>query len=377
MNPWFFRLAFGMVCLSAVARAGTPVEGQGFERLHIEEGRLARVDLSLASPERADYVPLARGLARVAVGASGGVAQVVSAPAEGRIVSLARGEGDAVRANEPLLVLDSPARAERVSLWRSARALLEQAQQVLARDRALHAEGLIARKRLEESTLAFAEARNALDAARERLRQLGLSDARIESMSVETGEPAGQLVVRAPVDGRIAGLRVAPGQRVAAADALLSLLPDSGTWLWLPVSASVAAGVRPTDTLRVEGCASSAPVVAVEPRADPQSQTVTLRARMQGDCPALFDGLRVPASLQTRMEGAAWRVPGAALVRREGRDYLFVRDEAGVLVLPVTLLARDGEAVILRGERLSAEVSVVVQGIAQLKAHWLGMGGGE
>jgi hypothetical protein len=68
-----------------------------------------------------------------------------------------------------------------------------------------------------------------------------------------------------------------------------------------------------------------------------------------------------------------WLVPAGALVRDAGRELLFVRDPKGVRPLSVTVITRDAASAVVQGA-LQDGVQVAVQGTANLKGIWLGLG---
>jgi cobalt-zinc-cadmium efflux system membrane fusion protein len=71
-----------------------------------------------------------------------------------------------------------------------------------------------------------------------------------------------------------------------------------------------------------------------------------------------------------------FRLPISALTSQEGKDYVFVRVPQGFAARPVAVAGRaEHEAVIHGG--LNDGDEVVVQGVAALKASWIGIGGNE
>lgn len=286
----------------------------------------------------------------------------LAAPAAGVVLSVPVAEGEAVRAGQVLAELasaEAPALAAQLQAAESAARL---AREEATRDAQLHADGIIATRRLQASEQAAARATAELAAVQMRLRLLGLDaqDAR-----------SGRLRLRAPRAGTVLERTVSAGQPVQAAEVLFRLADVTRLWIELQVpvdSADFAAG----DVLVVG--ATTATVRGVGARAAPRTQTLAVRAELAeaaGLRPGQWIGVR------KRVDGGpsgAWQLPAGALVREQDRRYVFERHDAGFVAVPVQVLAGDAQHVTVTGA-LRAEVPVVVRGSAALKAAWQGHGG--
>ncbi|MGJ7494095.1 efflux RND transporter periplasmic adaptor subunit [Variovorax sp. RT4R15] len=130
----------------------------------------------------------------------------VSPPVTGRVVSLDKGLGDAVRAGEVLFRIDSADLAQARSDAQKAKSALALASQALERQRALGLSGIAAGREIEQARNDFEQAQSELARAGARLTQLG---------ATQTEEKAGGsgrlLAVRSPVAGRVIDLGAAQG----------------------------------------------------------------------------------------------------------------------------------------------------------------------
>jgi len=123
-------------------------------------------------------------------------------PLPGRIARLHVALGDAVRAGDALLTLDSAELSAARGEAGKARAAREQARLELERQRALLDAEIAARKDFEQARLAYAQASSDADTAAARLAQLGAGG----------GAPSQrQYTMRAPLAGRVIALDAAPG----------------------------------------------------------------------------------------------------------------------------------------------------------------------
>ena len=78
----------------------------------------------------------------------------------------------------------------------------------------------------------------------------------------------------------------------------------------------------------------------------------------------------------TQAEEGLFLIPGGALVRSGEQTAVFLRTESGFRVIPVEIVSEQESKAAVRA-RLAVGDKVAVSGVASLKAHWLGHGGGE
>ena len=121
-------------------------------------------------------------------------------PAAGRIVSLDKRLGDAVKAGDVLFRLDSADVTQALGDAAKAKAAQLLARQALARQRDLATDGIAAARELEQAHSDFDAASSDLARANARLAQLGAGTAADRV-----------LAVRSPIAGRVIELNAAPG----------------------------------------------------------------------------------------------------------------------------------------------------------------------
>ncbi|OIQ69582.1 hypothetical protein GALL_488140 [mine drainage metagenome] len=95
-------------------------------------------------------------------------------------------------------------------------------------------------------------------------------------------------------------------------------------------------------------------------------QRVLLRARID-EPGALLPGAEVQARLQRAAPPGSWTVPPSALTESGAQPALLVRNATGFRIVPVTVLARLPEAVLVRGA-LHAGDQVASHGVVALRA---------
>jgi cobalt-zinc-cadmium efflux system membrane fusion protein len=283
--------------------------------------------------------------------------RLVTAPWAGLVSVLHVSEGDAVRAGQVLVTLDSPGGVEQANAARAARAQIDLSRQVLLRDEALFKEGLIPRARL--------------DAAMAQVRQdeLLMQSRQAAAAMPGTRWVGGKLQLLAPMDGVVLGKTATLGDRVEAGAPLVHI-GQAGHWwvdMRIPVADAVAVRQGQAVGLQAGAQAHQASVSAVGLAVDAASQTVMVRAQVTGqrDAPLRW-GQAVEARILTGAVGTVG-VPDTAIVEWQGQPAVWVEEAPGKLRLqPVPLAERRGALSTVRG--VPAQSRVVVQGAAALKA---------
>jgi RND family efflux transporter MFP subunit len=264
--------------------------------------------------------------------------------------------GDRVEAGTVLVEIDSREEAAAVDSAKAqgaaARAALTQARRNAARVEALQREGLAPAEELERArsdvALAQAATREADASVSQRKVQLQFFD------------------VVAPSGGVIGDIPVRVGDAVTAGQALTSLTQSAELELSVLIPSERARGVEAGKTMLEVlgsdgGTVLATPAFFVSPEADPRTQLVEVKARVDNSL-----GLRESELVRTRVvyeEREAVQVPALAVVRQSGQAYLFVVAEAGgartVVKKPVSLgTLRPGGYELLSGVPVAERIAV-------------------
>ena len=298
--------------------------------------------------------------------------QVVSSPVAGLVVQLLVRENQAVRPGTPLVRITSPelGQLQLQLLQTTARARL--ARQAAQREQQLFDEGIIAQRRVQESQAALMEADAALNQAKAALRLSGMAAAAIDSIAA-SGKAQDGIALTAMQAGIVTEVSVKPGQRIDAATALLHVARIDSLWLdiQLPVSESMSwpAGTK----VKVQNREVTARVQSVSPMVSPGSQTVMLRASIDGKSGAA-NGLRAGEFVSVELPVTATQgqqdVPLAAIAHDGDQAYVFVRSADGFEARPVKVMASAAQRVRVQGAFKAGE-QIAVSGVVALKGAWL------
>ncbi|WP_411837829.1 efflux RND transporter periplasmic adaptor subunit [Paracoccus sp. ME4] len=275
----------------------------------------------------------------------------------GRVTEVLVAEGDRVAEGQPLARLNAVQQDQALNVANAglaaARAAVEQARQAQERAEALLARGVGTRAAADQADQALSQAEGGLE--------------RAESAADQARRALDDTVLRAPSEAVVTAKQIAPGQVVAAAQPALSLaaLPGLEAVFQAPDDAllrGVLGREVRLETLDIAGPEMTGRVTEVSPLIDPQTGTVTVRARID-DAPgqtALL-GASVRGHLAMELDqGVA--VPWTALMRTGDRPAVWTLDEEDRVALTPVTIGHFGDGVILLSDGLSEGQRVVGEG---------------
>ncbi|NQD38267.1 efflux RND transporter periplasmic adaptor subunit [Permianibacter sp. IMCC34836] len=300
---------------------------------------------------------------------------VLSAPFAGVITQMLVQENQKVSTGTALLVLSGPEfGALQLDLVQTSNRL-RLARASLQRDQELFAEGIIPRRRLDESDAAARDAEAGQTHSRAALALAGVDAVQLDRIATSAAV-SNELTLKAQRSGTVVALAVKTGQRVNAADPLLRLVRSEKLWLDIQVPSGSAVRWQKGQRVHVVGGAEAEVLSASALTSS--AQTVTLRAQLRAGASPLRPGEFVQVELPIS-EASAWEVPLSAIARHDNHSYVFVRDSVNkdsFVAVAVTVLANAGQRAQIQGE-LKVGQRIAVSSIVALKAAWLGLGGAE
>lgn len=216
----------------------------------------------------------------------------------------------------------------------------------------------------EYRALATAESATAArlrDAARSRLRVLGLTDADLRGTD---GAP--RVVLRAPGAGVVSAIEVREGQSVMAGEPMFRLNGDASLWLELALPQAEAGAVSVGDAVQLSvtafpGERFAGEIQALLPELDPRTRTRTARVVLANPGGRLAVGMYVEAELRPAAGPPRPLVPGEALIQDGRGARVIVAGEDGFRPVAVRIGRRAGGLIeVLEG--LDGGEKVVVSG---------------
>ncbi|HEU0016562.1 MAG TPA: efflux RND transporter periplasmic adaptor subunit [Longimicrobium sp.] len=235
---------------------------------------------------------------------------VLVAQVNGRIVSLPVREGSAVRAGQPLVGLDG---AEYQLAVEEAEASHREAQNKY-REFTL-GDDVIADAGVRRDREAAARARSGLDAADVRVRRARLDLQRTR--------------LAAPFGGRIATLKVVPGQWVRTGDELMTIVALDPIRVEVQVLESEITHLAPGRIASVSfaafpGETFSGRIQTLNPVVESGTRTARVTVLVRNPGGRILPGMYARVSLEARQYADRVLVPRSALLERDRRPMLFV-----------------------------------------------------
>jgi RND family efflux transporter MFP subunit len=301
--------------------------------------------------------------------------RVVAAPLAGLVVRIDVAPGQAVKKGQALARLASPALLGVERDYLQAAQQAQVAAQAAKRDEQLFSEGIIAEARHQATRSNYQQAAVALAARREELRLAGVSEAALSALQKNRGLPS-ELLISAPIDGIVLEQSAQAGQRVEAAAPLFRIGKLAPLWVEIQTPAALAAQLREGLPVRIAAVGASGTIINVGRQISAGNQTVSVRARLDTGIDKLSPGQMVEASIDvvanTAADSNGFRIAQSAVIRIEGKAFVFVAEAEGFRPQPITVTGQAGEQVLLQSPALKPETRIAVKGLAALKGAWLG-----
>jgi membrane fusion protein, heavy metal efflux system len=299
-------------------------------------------------------------------------------PIVGGIVTKVHVElGTAVKRGAPLATLFSSELAEAQTKYLSMKAMLVADHQKRQRTEQLVEIGAASRQELEEAAAAYTSRATEVEAARQRLLQLGLSRKQVEVLQ-RPSQVVSEIVVPAPIEGVITSRSANLGQVVGMGEELFVVTDLSEVWVVgdlyeqdfqtvrVGSEAALTTAAYPDLTLRGR-------VTYFDPRVDSQTRTAKVRVEVPNPDGHLRLGMYVTMSFTTRRGEQVVVVPRTAVQTIGDRQVVFVpvEDEEGRFIQRTVQVGRlaGNSYTILSG--LQAGEVVVTEGSFFLRAESL------
>ncbi len=188
---------------------------------------------------------------------------------------------------------------------------------------------------------------------------------RLKVAEAEARAALGRHRVRAPFDGVVADRAVDPGDWVEPGVEVIELVDDAGVEVLVAAPPDLALYLEPDDKalLRYKGAAVPATIVGVVRALDDESRTVPVRLLPDENAVWLLPGAAIDVLLTIeRSEPGAVVIPRDALVYGIADIHVVKVVDGHAEPVPIEILARGRDEVLVRAEGLVAGDAVVTRG---------------
>lgn len=344
-TPLLSCSVLAILCLSGCGHEATPVNASASTvRVDVPPGRivlpqnspkLARIRVAAV---RMEMFPSDEVVAPGRVEANPNRISRVLAPVPGRVHRVMVKLGDSVAEGQPLVAFDSPEASAALAAYRQGQAQLRQTQAAVAkaekdlsrlRDLQEHRAAalkdvLAAENELVQAQAAGEQAQAGAEESRHRLALLGL----------EPGGASQEVIVRAPIPGKVLEIGVVPGEYRNDAGATLMTIADlRSVWIAAEVPESEIRHVRIGENLQVDfsaypGETFRGRVMRIADVVDPQTRTVKVQAEMLNPSgklrPEMFGQIRHDHGFSSHPA-----LPAGAVVQRAGSNIVLLEESPG------------------------------------------------
>ncbi len=296
--------------------------------------------------------------------------RVVSAPLNGLLKSLSVAEGESVTKGQTLAVIHSPQLLEQQSAYLTALTDLNLAATEKKRNEQLSKEGIIAKRRFIESKASYTRAKTQLEQYRQSLKLSGMSNSALKTLRrTHTFSPT--LTIKAPLSGVVLEQLATAGAHLNGLDPIYKIGHLKPLWLEVHVPLDQLGDVAKGTQVKIVDPEITGKVITVGRMVHGTDQGVLIRAEIKEGAAQLRPGQFVQAQIaQPRSEQSSYRIPRSAMVRNEDKTWVFVAKDEGFQPVAITVIKDEAKHLVISG-KLQANIAIVVQGTAALKAAWL------
>jgi cobalt-zinc-cadmium efflux system membrane fusion protein len=302
----------------------------------------------------------------------------LSPRADGVVQSVTAQVGDNVAAGDVLAVVDSTHLGDARATYLQTAALEKLRRKEFERQVALSESGVTPRRELQDAETRLTEATIALSAARQRLRNLGLSDEQIDA-TVDGSNTISLLPIVAPFAAVVVDRHAALGEVVdprGSSQTMFTIADTSRLWAMMDVYEQDAPHVRVGQKalLTVQGLPGetfAGTITWIAPNLDPRTRTVKARAEIDNAEGMLRANMFGRAKIIVRDREEALLVPMAAVQWEGCCNVVFVKQTDTVYQPYRVRLGRQIDDYYVVDEGLDAGESIVTQGSFLLKTEIL------
>lgn len=301
---------------------------------------------------------------------------IVSATQAGFIEKLDAAIGDKVIKGQVLARLNSPDLLTLQQAYLKAGNTLQLVAAIYQRDKKLLAEGVISDRRWQETSSEYHSAVSEADEQKQLLGIAGMTTGDIDQLG-KKHRLTRQLDVRAPITGVVLERLAVSGTHIDMMAPIYRIANLDELWLEIAIPQERIGSLKIGDRVAVENSEAGATITLLGQSVNPENQTILARAVVAAkDTASLRAGQRFNTRIIQASDKATFKIPNTAIAQNEGKAFIFIRNQQGFSVIPITVAGKQDNESIISGE-LTGNEEIAVQGAVALKANWVGLGSDE
>jgi cobalt-zinc-cadmium efflux system membrane fusion protein len=303
----------------------------------------------------------------------------VSSQMEGMVKKVHVALGDAVKAGQALLEIESVAVGESQAAFLEAQGLLVLARRNFKRVSDLHAGKIASEKEYLQAQQEVDAAGIRAEAALGRLTRLGMDP--VEARALSSGNAQGRLVLRSPMKGQVLLMHAVPGEVARTEESLVTVGDNSTVWVWADlyerdissvIRAQAAGKMAASVSVRAyPGEEFAGTVDLISPAMDESSRTVKARVEVKNNEGRLLAGMFADVRMFLPGTEETLAVPSAAVLEDEGRSFVFIHHKGEYYVRRPVTVGRSWAGWVEIKKGLEPGQTVVAEGAFLLKSDVL------
>lgn len=342
--------------------------------IQISQESIVNLGVTLSKPEPVSQIPVLSAPAKVVIPPT--QEYIVSASQAGVIDKLNVAIGDKVVKGQVLAQLNSPDLLTLQREYLKADTAQHTALINFNRDKKLLEEGVIPDRRWQETSSQYNSAVSEADEQRQLLEIAGMTPAEVGQLA-KTHRLTRQLNVRAPIAAVVMERAAVAGTHIDMMAPLYRIANLDELWLEINIPQERMSSIKIGDRVEVENTDVRAKITLLGQSVNQENQTMLARAVVETkNTEFLRPGQRLNTRIIQSSGQAAFKVPNTAIAQNEGKAFIFIRNQQGFSVMPITVVGKQGDESIISGE-LTGNEEIAVKGAVALKANWLGLGSDE
>lgn len=342
-------------------------------KINLSKVQLYNLGIKLGTLKKVESVPLLNAPATVTIPPD--QEYVVSTSQAGLVSQVHKTVGDRVSKGQLIAQIKSP---ELLALQQQYLRAVSERQLTLAsyqRDKKLLNEGIIAKKRFQQSRSRHNAANVEVNAATQLLKIAGMSKSDINRLARKQ-KLSSELNIYAPITGVVLERMAVAGERLDMLAPLYRIANLEQLWLEISIPQEQVGMVRVGDKVAVDNTDIVASINLLTENVNAKNQSVLARAIIRHDKPGLRVGQNVNVQIEHGSKQVAYVIPNSAIAQSGGQTYIFLRIESGFLVKEINVIGRQDDNSVISGD-LDGTEEVAIRGAVALKANWLGLGSDE
>jgi membrane fusion protein, heavy metal efflux system len=333
---------------------------QQFSNLGIKTGKL----------EAIDQVPLLYASAQVVIPPE--QEYIVSTAQSGLVSKLTAAVGDTVVKDQVLAYMNSPNLLTLQQQFLKSNSESQLARLSYRRDQKLVEEGVIADRRWQETRSVYNSKVSEASEAKQLLEIAGMSAADI-ALLTKSRRLSSELKLRSPIDGVVLERLAVAGERMDVLQPIYRIANLDTLWLEINIPQERMGNIHVGDSINVEGYDVKTKLSLLGQSVNRINQSILGRAIVASGQKTLRAGQTVNVQIIQNHTQPAYKVPNVAIAQSEGHYFVFVRNNEGFAVTPISVIGKQGSDSFISGD-LSGDEAIAINGTVVLKANWLGLG---